>query len=111
MCNLLTFEPLDNAALPEFLITKCAKYLWVTFDNFVSFDLHINNLAKKLSGSVIILAKLKPYLNSKALLSLYYATFHSHLQYGLITWIPTFKTYLKKLSNLQNKAEKIVGDG
>ena len=32
-CCLLTSEPLDNAALPEFLITKCAKYLGVTFDN------------------------------------------------------------------------------
>ena len=26
-CSVLTSEPLDNAALPEFLITKCAKYL------------------------------------------------------------------------------------
>ena len=69
-CSVLTSEPHDNAALPEFLITKCAKYLEVTFDDFLSFDLHINNLAKKLSRSVGVLAKLKPYLNSKALLSL-----------------------------------------
>ena len=45
------------------------------------------------------------------LASLYYAIFHSHLQYGLITWISTFKTYLKKLSIIQNKAVKIVGGG
>ena len=29
----------------------------------------------------------------------------------LITWSSTFKSYLKKLSNLQNKALKIVGGG
>ena len=52
---------------------------------------------------------LKPYLNTKALLGLYYIIFHSHLLYGLITWSSTFKTYLKKLSTLQNKAVKIVG--
>ena len=111
MCSLLTSEPLDNAVLPVFLITKCAKYLGVTFDNSLSFKLHIDKLTKKLSRSVGILAELKPYLNSKALLSLCYAIFHSHLQYGLITWSSTFKTYLKKVSIIQNKAVKIVGGG
>ena len=61
-------------------------------------------LTKKLSRSVGILAKLKPYLNSKAI-------FHSHLQRGLITWSSTFKTYLKKVSIIQNNAVKIVGGG
>ena len=37
--------------------------------------------------------------------------FHSHLQYCLITWSTTFKTCLKKLGTLQNKAVKIVGGG
>ena len=46
MCSLLTSEPLDNAVLPEFLITKCAKYLGVTFDNSLSFKLHIDKLTK-----------------------------------------------------------------
>ena len=59
-CSVLTSEPLDNAALTKFLITKCDKYLGVTFDDSLSFDLQINNVAKKLSGTVGILAKLKP---------------------------------------------------
>ena len=91
--------------------TKCAKYLEVTFDNSLSFKLLIDKLTKKLSRSVGMLAKLKPCLISKALLSLYYAIFHSHLQYGLITWSSTFKTYLKKVSIIQNKAVKIVRGG
>ena len=40
-----------------------------------------------------------------------HGTYLSHLQYGLITWSSTFKTYLKKVSILQNKAVKIVGGG
>ena len=68
-------------------------------------------MLKRLSRSVGILAKVKPFLNTKALLNLYYAIFHLHLQYGLITWSSTFKSYLKKLSTLQNKAVKIVGGG
>ena len=52
MCSLLISEPLDNAVLPEFLITKCAKYLGVTFDNSLSFKLHVDKLTKKFSRSV-----------------------------------------------------------
>ena len=90
---------------------ETAKYLGITFDNRLSFEKHINNLVKKLSKAVGILCKVKNFLNSQALLQLYYAIFPSHLQYGLIIWGSTFKTYLKKLTTLQNKAVKIVGGG
>ena len=88
---------------------ETAKYLGITFDNRLSFEKHINNLVKKLSKAVGILRKVKNFLNSQALLQLYYAIFHSHIQYRLIIWGSTFKTYLKKLTILQNKAVKIVG--
>ena len=64
------------------MIVKNAKYLGVTFDKSLSFDCHIKNLIKRLSRSVGILATVKPFLNTKALLNLYYAIFHSHLLYG-----------------------------
>ena len=96
-----------NQVLP-IMIVKNAKYLGVTFDKSLSFDCHIKNLIKRLSQSIGILAKVKPFSNTKALLNLYYAIIPSHLQYGLITWSSTFKNYLKKLSTLQNKAVKIV---
>ena len=99
-----------NEVLPT-MIVKNAKYLGVTFDESLSFDRHVKNLIKRLSRSVGILAKVKPFLNTKALLNLYYAIFLSHLQYGLIAWSSTFKSYLKKLSTLQNKAVKIIGGG
>ena len=86
--------------------------IWVLLSTkSLSFDCHIKNLIKRLSRSVGILAKIKPFLNTKALLNSYYAVFHSHLQYGLITWSSTFKCNLKKSSTLQNKAVKIVGGG
>ena len=88
-----------------------SKYLGLTFDNSLSFEPHINNLARKLSKAVGILSKVKVYLNTSALCSLHYALFHCHIQYGIITWSSTYKTYLKKLVTLQNKAVKIVGNG
>ena len=78
---------------------------------FIYIQNHITLSEKKLSQAVGILAKAKPFLNRKALLSLYYVIFHSNLHYGLITRGSTYKSYLKKLSILQNKAVKIIGEG
>lgn len=95
----------------ELSIVDKAKYLGVMFDDKLSFKSHISNLEKKLSRSVGILAKVKPFLNTKALLQLYYAIFHSHLNYGIIAWSSTYKSYFNKLGTLQNKAVKIIGGG
>ena len=88
-----------------------SKYLGLIFHNSLSFEPHINNLACKLSKAEGILSKVKVYLNTSTLCSLYYVLFHCHIQYGIITWSSTYKTYLKKLATLQNKAVKIVGNG
>ena len=45
------------------------------------------------------------------MLQLYYSFFHSHLQYGILLWGPTSKTYLSKIKVLQNKAIKVIGGG
>ena len=57
-----------NDVLP-ITIVKNAKYLGVTFDESLFFYCHIKNLIKRLSRSVGILAKVKSFLNTKALLS------------------------------------------
>ena len=88
-----------------------SKYLGLIFDNSLSFEPHINNLARKLSKAVGILSKVKVYLNTLALCSLYYALFHCHIQYGIITWSSTYKKHFKEVVTLQNKAVKIVGCG
>ena len=54
---------------------------------------------------------MKSFLNSKTLLQLYYAIFHSHLKYGILAWSSTYKTFFKKLSILRNKSVKIIGGG
>ena len=104
--SLISF-PFDS----NFPSVSMSKYLDLIFDTFSSFESHINNLARKLSKAVGILSKVKVYLNTSALWSLYYALFHCHILCGIITWSSTYKTYLKKLVSLQNKAVKILGNG
>ena len=65
-------------------LVSSTKYLGVTINHYLSFDLHIKNLINKLSRSVGILAKVKPFLSTAAMLTLYHAIFQSHLQYGVV---------------------------
>ena len=89
-------------------LVSSTKYLGVTIDHCLSFDLSIKNLIKKLSRSVGILAKIKPFLSTAAMLTLFHAIFQSHLQYGVLVWSSTIKFYLRKLIVLQNKTLKII---
>ena len=68
-------------------------------------------LTKKLSRAVGVLSKVKLFLNKSSLLSLYYGIFHSHLQYGILAWSATYKSYYNKIAIPQNKAVKIIGGG
>ena len=95
----------------QITICKMVKYLGVTIDDSLNFDAHIKFLENKLVRSLGILFKTKQYLNTSTLIQLYYSTFHAYLSYGLIIWGSTFKSYLNKLSSLQNKAVRIVCNG
>ena len=87
------------------------NYLGISLDSRLNFQSHINIMEQKISRGVGILYKLKPILPQSALLKLYYSLIHPYLIYGIIVWGSTFPTYLRKLSILQNKAVKLIGDG
>ena len=92
-------------------LCKTEKYLGVTIDDSLNFDAHIKFLENKLACSLGILFKTRQYLNTSTLVQLYYSTFLAYLSYGLIIWGSTFKSYLNKLSSLQNKVVRIICNG
>ena len=53
------------------------------------------------------MSKLWHVLPLKALQNLYYSLIHPHILYGIIIWGNTYKTYLKRLTTLQNRAVKL----
>ena len=87
---------------------KVTKYLGILIDDKLTFKSHIHHLESKLSRSVGIIARLKYFLPSSALINLYFALIHSHLLYGLPVRASTCKTYLTKIRVLQNKAISII---
>ena len=72
--NTMIFDPKHNLnnklktssvyANSDLELVSSTKYLSVTIEHCLSFDLRIKNLINKLSGSVGILAKVKPFLST-----------------------------------------------
>ena len=72
--------PLDRIHSDAYLADNhCFKYLGILLDENLSFRYHVDYICKKLSKSLFCLRRAKPLLNKKALRTLYFAIFHSHL--------------------------------
>lgn len=87
------------------------KYLGVTFDYKIKWDVHINNIVKKTKYLVYVFYRLRSILSRKQLLQIYYGLFHSTALYGIIGWGGLYDTSLGPLQRLQNHLLKIIDVG
>ena len=74
----------------------------------LSWIYHINTLENKLSKHLGLLYKVKPFLNTKAMKSLYFSRFHSYLTYGSIASCCTSMTELKNIFSKQKEVIKTI---
>ena len=82
-------------------------YLGMTIDTKLSWKPHIDKLRTKLSQTLGILYRTRPYLNRDSLFILLHSLFISHLRYGIICWgRDTSKT--KPLQTMLNKAMRCI---
>ena len=86
------------------------KLLGVLFDEYLSFDQHINHLCSKVSKSLFCINKIKNFVKQDALLMLYYAMVHSHLVYCINVYSCANNTALNKLKIKQKQAIRIIAN-
>ena len=79
------------------------KYLGIIIDSKLTFKNHINELKKKISRSIGVLYKLRPFVTSKILSSVYYTIIYPFLLYGITIWGNAGKNLLTPILTLQNK--------
>ena len=84
------------------------KFLGIYLDPALNFKFHIDSLNKKLSKSLFCLRRCKNMLTEKALISLYYSTFHCHLIYGILIYSCAYQTNLNSLIIKQKKAIRCI---
>jgi hypothetical protein len=68
----------------------------------------LSNSKKKLSSAIGLLSRIRLFVDTETLRSLYFSLFHSHLSYGSIVWGLTKKEHLKKLVRLQKRAIRTI---
>ena len=84
------------------------KYLGLIIDCSLSWHDHIDYIGIKISKSINIIAKLKPYITRQSLISIYYALVYPYLTYGCVLRGNNYEASVSQLVRLQNKVVRII---
>ena len=84
------------------------KLLGIWLDENLSLEQHVKKLCSKLTRALFFLRRAQNFLTDKALRSLYYAIFHSHLLYCPIILSSTAAKNIKRIQILQKKAIRVI---
>ena len=91
-----TFEIKIN----DIMLTRSpiVKYLGLFIDQNLNWIPHVKSLSFHLARYTGLFYKLKLYINMDTMKLLYHSLINSKLQYGIIVWGATFKTYLSEVN-------------
>ena len=109
--ELMLFKPkmrkLDFDLKLSIYPTKSVKYLGIKIDENLTWIDHINHIVIKLNRANAMLFKVREFVNTKILKSVYYAIFDCHLIYAN-TVCGQNKNSINRLIILQKKALRIM---
>ena len=78
------------------------------FDYNLRWDKHIQYTIKKTKYLIYIFYKISKSMTIETLRMIYYAYFHSIVNYGIIVWGGVYNSNLDLMRNLQKRILKIV---
>ena len=96
---------LDSTPLER---VKFTKFLGVLIDESFTWKTHIDCLSKTISRNIGIINKLKCFLPDRILKTLYCTLILPYLNYGILLWGNTCKSYLDKIIKLQKWAIRTI---
>jgi hypothetical protein len=79
------------------------RTLGVLFDEHLTLNNHVKHLISKLNRGLFMINRVKNLLPCRALKSIYYALFHSHLLYCPIILSCTSNSNIEKIFKIQKK--------
>ena len=79
----------------------------MTIDQSLTFNLHLNQLIKTISYKLLLLQKLRNFINSHASLQIYKSMVLPYFDYGDVLYLKSNTKLLNKLQTLQNRALRI----
>ena len=96
---------IENKLIPQ---VSSSKFLGIHIDQHLKWDIHIAEIAKKISKNTGIIRRISYLLPTHILKNLYFTLIHPYLNYCNLIWTSTYDTHLLKLNILQKKAIRII---
>ena len=84
------------------------KYLGILIDSNLSWKIHIEYIALKISKIVGLIAKLRHFVPLHTLLNIYQSLISPYITYGLSVWGQACKSHLNKILTLQKRALRFM---
>ena len=77
-------------------------------DSTLSWNVRLDNLTKKITRSIGIMYKIRPFVPNNILIKLNYALIYPRLLYAIQVWGSTFDKYINPLFILQKKVVRLI---
>ena len=87
---------------------KDFKYLGLNIDSFLNFELMVNNVCSRLRSRVSMIQRVRFFLPSSCLHTLYFSFIQPYIDYCILVWGFSSKTNISKVQRLQNRVARIV---
>ena len=84
------------------------KYLGILIDSNLAWKYHISYLTSKISKTIGVIARLKHFVPSSTLLTLYRSLISPYLLYGLTVWGQAPQIYLNQIHVIQKRALRLI---
>ena len=95
-----------NNSIPRAYSTK---YIGMTIDENLSWDLHINGILKSLYRYYSLFYHMRHFVNHQLIRTIYYSCVYSRIQYGIEVFGMCNSGLINKLQVIQNKLLRILG--
>ena len=76
----------------------------------MKWDKHIKYILNKTKYLIYIFAKIKKFMDTKTLMTIYYAFCHSLINYGIIDWGRAYNNNLTLLQKIETRILKFISE-
>ena len=84
------------------------QYLGLLIDSNLSWKNHIGHITSKISKTVGIIARLRYYVPTSVLLTIYQSLIFPYLSYGIVAWGHAAQTYINQILVLQKRGLRVI---
>lgn len=89
---------------------ESTETLGIHLDEYLTWDVHIDHLARKISSSLYVFRKLRVYKDQGLLKTVYYSLIETYLSYAIIVWGNSSKKNTDRLFVLQKRAVRMIAN-